>query len=460
MLKDKKSSVTLAGLTALVTAGAVAVPLIAYAASTREDRSAEVAAAIDGGTAKNVILLIGDGMGDSEITIARNYAVGAAGRLSLDTLPLTGAYTTYSVQQGTNNPDYVPDSASTGTAWATGNKTYDGGVAVDTNGVSVPNLAEIAKAAGYKTGNVSTAAIQDATPAVQESHVTSRSCFGPERTSTTCPTNATENGGAGSISEQIANGTLDVVLGGGASSFQEVIKAGPYVGMTVEQSAKAQGFSVAKTQAEALAIPQGRNTRVLGLFAEGNLDLEFAPLPAVVGGTGPAQRCVTNPDRPSTQPKLDLLTSEAIKGLDKKAKASRNGKGFFLQIEGASIDKQDHAANLCGQIGENLAFDRSVKAALDFQKKNPDTLVIVTADHAHTSQIANPNSGPGAQATVLTADDQPMTVNYGTAPVGSSQQHTGAQVRVAAGGPQAANVVGVTDQTDLFFTMRRALGLG
>ncbi|WP_251275881.1 alkaline phosphatase, partial [Enterobacter hormaechei] len=66
---------------------------------------------------------------------------------------------------------------------------------------------------------------------------------------------------------------------------------------------------------------------------------------------------------------------------------SRNEKGFFLQVEGASIDKQDHAANPCGQIGETVDLDEAVQKALEFARKDGNTLVIVTADHAHASQI-------------------------------------------------------------------------
>ena len=78
----------------------------AIASRTHEDRTTDVRRAVEGGTAKNVIMFLGDGMGDSEITIARNYAVGAAGRLNMDSLPLTGAYTTYAVKKGTLS---VPD---------------------------------------------------------------------------------------------------------------------------------------------------------------------------------------------------------------------------------------------------------------------------------------------------------------------------------------------------------------
>ncbi len=68
--------------------------------SNREDQVESLRRAIEGGRAKNVIMFLGDGMGDSEITIARNYQVGANGRLWMDSLPLTGEYTTYALQEG------------------------------------------------------------------------------------------------------------------------------------------------------------------------------------------------------------------------------------------------------------------------------------------------------------------------------------------------------------------------
>ena len=80
------------------------------------NRTANVQAAVQNGRAKNVILFLGDGMGDSEITIARNYQVGANGRLAMDSLPMTGAYTTYALSESNpDQPDYVTDSAASGT---------------------------------------------------------------------------------------------------------------------------------------------------------------------------------------------------------------------------------------------------------------------------------------------------------------------------------------------------------
>src|SRR5262245_350059 len=112
--------------TALIAAAALTTSRVATRPNSNDD-SNDLRRAIDGGRAKNVILFLGDGMGDSEITVARNYQVGANGRLWMDTLPLTGEYTTYALQE--SNPsliDYVTDSAASGTGWATGFKTSNG----------------------------------------------------------------------------------------------------------------------------------------------------------------------------------------------------------------------------------------------------------------------------------------------------------------------------------------------
>ena len=101
-----------------------------------------------------------------------------------------------------------------------------------------------------------------------------------------------------------------------------------------------------------------------------------------------------------------------------------------------------------------------MRAALRFAKKDGHTTVIVTADHGHTSQIVETGTNtPGLTTTLRTADGAPMTLSYGTAPAGGSQEHTGTQVRIAGYGPRAANVVGLTDQTDLFGTIAGALRL-
>jgi alkaline phosphatase len=134
-------------------------------------------------------------------------------------------------------------------------------------------------------------------------------------------------------------------------------------------------------------------------------------------------------------------------------------KGFFLQVEGASIDKQDHAANACGQIGETVDLDAAVQVALAYAKEHGDTLVIVTADHAHSSQIVEEGTkAPGLAIALTTKDGSVMDVSYGNSE-SSSQGHTGAQLRVAAYGPGAGNFAGLIDQTDMFYIIRDALSL-
>ncbi|SOC86832.1 alkaline phosphatase [Curtobacterium sp. 314Chir4.1] len=458
-------------LGAALIAGAVALPGAAEAVGQLTlnqhggaqravgDQTQAVRKAIKNADAKNVILLIGDGMGDSEITIARNYQYGAAGRLpGLDALPLTGSYTTYSlVKDGVNKgkPDYVTDSAASGSAWATGTKTYDGAISVDIDGKPQQTILETAKANGLRTGDVSTAEIQDATPAVQVAHVGSRSCYGPDTAA--CGADALQNGGLGSISEQLLNTRPDVTLGGGSASFQQTAKAGPYAGDTLFDQAEQRGYQVVSDAAGLAGVRKAdQKSPVLGLFTPGNFPTRYAPTTATVGGADQAAvRCTPNPARLDTGLSLASLTNKTIDLLNR----GKNGKGFFLQVEGASIDKQDHAADACGQIGETIDFDEAVQAALAFAKQDGNTLVIATADHAHSSQIVD-NTPPTSLSTALvTADGTTMKVSYGTSGAGASQQHTGTQVRIAAYGPGAANVVGLTDQTDTFFTMSESLRL-
>lgn len=444
-----------------------------------DDRSQLIADSIRNTGAKNVILLIGDGMGDSEITIARNYDKGAGGAFpGLDSLPLTGQYTHYSLGKD-GKPTYVTDSAASGSAWATGTKTYNGAVSVDIAGKDQKSLLKVAKEAGKATGDISTSEIQDATPAVQLASVTERKCYGPDETTEKCPTNALEKGGQGSISEQILTTRADLTMGGGAESFQQVAKAGEYQGKTLEVQAKERGYQMPKTAEEMNALTEANSDKpVLGLFSDGNMPVRWeGPVASKGGYLEPAATCTPNPERTNSVPKLADMTKKSIDLLQ------GNDNGFFLQVEGASIDKQDHAANPCGQIGETVDLDEATKVALDYAKENKDTLVIVTADHAHTSQVVETMTAedvqgaaddaklpqpavrdaiyPGLTRVLRTKDGSDMTVSYGTSDNmdAMDQGHTGSQLRVAAYGPSAANVVGLTDQTDMYFTISRALGL-
>ena len=421
------------------------------------DQTDAIRASLNNKQAKNVILLIGDGMGDSEITAARNYAEGAGGFFKgIDALPLTGQYTHYALNKKTGKPDYVTDSAASATAWSTGVKTYNGALGVDIHEKDHQTILELAKSAGLATGNVSTAELQDATPAALISHVTSRKCYGPSVTAEKCPTNALEKSGKGSITEQLLNARADVTLGGGAKTFAETATAGEWQGKTLREQAQARGYQLVNDATSLAAISQANQDKpLLGLFSEGNMPVRWEGPKATYHGNidKAAVTCTPNPKRDSSVPTLAQMTDKAISLL------SSNEKGFFLQVEGASIDKQDHAANPCGQIGETVDLDEAVQKALEFAKKEGNTLVIVTADHAHSSQIIPPETkAPGLTQALNTNDGAVMVMSYGNSEE-ESMEHTGTQLRIAAYGPHAANVVGLTDQTDLYYTMKAALGL-
>ncbi|MDT5336706.1 MAG: alkaline phosphatase [Mycobacterium sp.] len=447
------------------------------------DQSQAIRDAVSASGAKNVILLIGDGMGDSEITLARNYDKGAAGFFTgLDALPLTGQYTTYALQKN-GKPNYVTDSAASATGWSTGTKTYNGALGIDVKDAPHETILELAIAQGRATGDITTSEIQDATPAALFSHITERDCYGPKETAEDCTREALENGGPGSVTEQLLAVRPDITMGGGAETFAQTANGGEYRGKTLEVQAKERGFQIVRTASELNGIAKAdKDAPLLGLFADGNLPVSWTGPAAVRQGyLQPAAKCADNPERGTEVPQLAAMTKKSIELLSGSAKG--HDKGFFLQVESASIDKRDHAADPCGQIGETVAFDEAVQQALEFAKKDGNTLVIATADHAHTSQIVENVTEddlrgvaedaklpmervrdivyPGLTRKLTTADDAEMTVNYGSSTdvAVQDQPHTGTQLRIAAFGPRAANVVALTDQTDLFFTMTDALGL-
>jgi alkaline phosphatase/streptomycin-6-phosphatase len=371
----------------------------------------------------------------------------------MDALPLTGEYTTYALQERDPTlPDYVTDSAASGTAWATGRKTSNGRIATTAGSDSdLTTILEIAQARGLRTGDITTAELTDATPAVLASHVASRTCQGPTDMAA-CPQDRRSAGGPGSIAEQLIAHDVDVLMGGGAARFEQQEMDD---GRLPIQEALAHGYRVIGSAAGLPLVMPGQ--KLLGLFAVGNMTTEWSGEEALPYPANVSKPQVCREDhRPIGEPSLAEMTAKALQQLDRGT-----GPGFFLQVEGASIDKQDHNANPCGQIGETIAFDRAVKIGVDFARAHPDTLLIVTADHGHTSQIVpvptDTDHPTGVLSVLLTHDQAPMAIMYGTNSYHRSMEHTGTQVRIAAMGPQAANVVGITDQSDLFRMMLRAL---
>lgn len=520
MSKHKALKGAIAAVASVATLGALAAPALAAdttyspngkpVAELAKHGGAQRIATIGNKNAKNVILFLGDGMGDSEITVARDYLKGANGHFDgLDAVGQpsafgdvqagTGQYTTFSVGNGSKdsavgkdddgklvaNPNPgkltpVTDSSASGSAWATGTKTYNNAVDVDIYGNPQLNLFELAKAAGKATGNVTTAEIQDATPAVLESHSSERACYGPQGKTDGTSNNASkqclinqlkENGGIGSISEQLLDTRADVTIGGGSKYFRQTVQGGEYKGKTVWEQAKEMGFQTVENDPAAMNALQYKDGQpVLALMSDGNMPTKFNPSKAT--DKDPAKDanptvCTPNADWLGNQgSSLKDMTKKALDLLNDNPNGQKNG--FFLQVEGASIDKQDHAGNACGQIGETDDFDQAIAYAM----QNVDltnTLVIVTADHAHTSQILNAQPAYALSTVLKTADGNNMVVSYGTAQDdsrdadggynGGDMEHTGTQLRIAASGPGAQRVIGLTDQTDNFYTIAGALGL-
>ena len=520
MSKHKALTGAIAALASVATLGALAAPALAAdatyspngksVAELAQHGGAQRIAAIGNKKAKNVVLFIGDGMGDSEITVARDYLKGANGHFDgLDAVGQpsalgdvqagTGQYTTFSVGNGSKdsavgkdddgklvaNPNPgkltpVTDSSASGSSWVTGTKTYNNAVDVDVYGNPQLNLFELAKAAGKATGNVTTAEIQDATPAVLESHSSERACYGPQGKTDGTSNNASkqclinqlkENGGIGSISEQLLDTRADVTIGGGSKYFRQTVQGGEYAGKTVWEQAKEMGYQTVENDPAAMnALEYKEGQPVLALMSDGNMPTKFNPSKATA--QDPAKDanptvCTMNDKWLGNQgSSLADMTKKALDLLE--ANPASDANGYFLQVEGASIDKQDHAGNACGQIGETDDFDQAIAYAM----KNVDltnTLVIVTADHAHTSQILNAQPAYALSTVLKTADGNNMVVSYGTAEAdsrdedggynGGDMAHTGTQLRIAASGPGAQRVIGLTDQTDNFYTIANTLGL-
>ncbi|ABK05636.1 Alkaline phosphatase (plasmid) [Arthrobacter sp. FB24] len=491
-------------LSMLTSTAAVAAVLTAVAVS------APATAAPEGnnGRTKNVIYLLGDGMGRTHVTAGRERFYGAAGKLAMETLPAQGYVSTYAVEKNSGQPgqtDFKPnlvtDSASAATAWASGVKTYNAALGVDAKGAVVPTMMELAKKAGYRTGNVSTAEITDATPASQMSHSLARGCQGPVYSAAACQDTSitgtplpTSDVRVTPIADQIArNGTADVIFGGGLSRFDA----------TDETALKEQGYSVlgsvsSQIPATRADLNGAAGEKVFGLFNKGNLTVEKAKQ--------------DNPAAPQAQePSLPEMTKKAIELLDKKKEKDSKGDGFYLQIEGALIDKRSHANDAAQALEEIKAFDDSVAAALDFAKKDGNTLVIVTADHetggfsviekgsftnaeaagppanvdsgntANSSTPTRPGgnvkdptrssgiiNGAGAAdpknfgpATFRTPND-PAEVKDGSKEASLwlnylSGNHTGADVPVYAYGSGSEQLQGSVDNTDLFDIVGNAL---
>lgn len=276
---------------------------------------------------KNVIMMIGDGMGIGQIEIARLLEKGKEGNLFIQSLPHVALVQSWAA----NN--FVPDSASAGTALATGMKTDNKMVGMTPDGQPVDSILDKFKQNGKKVGVISGNPVTDATPASFVASVKTR-YEQPE------------------IARQLLSNEVDVILGGGARYFGEKKQKGP----DLIPKFKEKGYGYATTRDEMLSLTDSE--KVLGLFHSSYMNYI-------------QDREEVN----SQEPSLFEMTKFAIDVL------SKSKQGFFLMSEGARIDHAAHAADIPGVWKELVDFDQAVEYAVNWAEKDGNTLVIVVADH-------------------------------------------------------------------------------
>ncbi|WP_428668595.1 alkaline phosphatase [Runella sp.] len=269
-------------------------------------------------TPKNIILLIGDGMGLAQM---HTGLIANHGQLHMALFKYLGLMQTQPAET------FITDSAAAGTAIATGYKTKNGIIGMDATLVSRPSIAFAAKQKGKKCAIISSGPITDATPAVFYAHQPKRS-----------------------MQEEIAMDFLkepmDILAGGGTKYFfDRKDKA------NLGDSLKARQFGVIRTYAE-ISNPN-KAERFVVLDDQAGISFEK--------GRGNF---------------LPLTVKESMNHFQKTA-----AKGFFIMAEGAQIDYAGHANNTEYVVNEVLDFDRAVGEALRFADQDGQTLVIVTADH-------------------------------------------------------------------------------
>ena len=358
-------------------------------ASRRRGRATTVAPA-----AKNVILLLGDGLGLATRTAARALARGythgkADGRLAMDTMEATGLVMTSALNA------FVTDSAPGMSSYVTGHKAANNmeGVYPDNTwperrpgesdtpaeGLAIFDnprteylgaLLRRTRGDGFAVGIVTTADVTDATPGANAVHTSNRS--------------ASAGIAARFLDERAING-ISVLMGGGRCRFvpmAEGSSCGRDDGRDLLGDFTRAGFTAVSNRTELLALGKGPAAppALLGLFRTSHMSVAFDK----VGAGRYSDDLVGDRAKPlRDQPMLEEMTAAALATLSAHAP-----KGFYLMVEGASIDKQEHAVDAERAIWDTIEFDRAVAVALAFargtntdQDPDNDTLVIVTADH-------------------------------------------------------------------------------
>lgn len=355
--------------------------------------------------AKNIILLISDGMSLSQVSSYRLLKGGPNERIAVDKFPISGIVLTHSQDA------IVTDSASSATAFSTGKKTNNGALGLDQDNQVLENFTEIIDKYGYVSSLISTSEITHATPAAYASHVDLR-------------------WKTDEISLQMMDSDVMTILGGGRHFFMpEEIggKRSDEVNL-LEEIKTSHTILTKKTDMD--NFDHSYKGKVVGLFAD------------------EALRDTDTPENHSLEPTSSEMLNFALKRSEQFNSSGCNG--FFVMVEGSQVDWAGHANNLDYLKREMEDFDEAVRTALDFAKNNQETLVIVTADHETGGLLIEP-----ATPTNYTSPEVKFSFNTG---IGYGS-HTGVPVPVYAYGPGAINFTGTLDNTDIFYAMIEALDL-
>jgi len=304
---------------------------------------------VETGFAKNVIIMIPDGMSHDGVTLARwVYNDGEA--LYMDSIA-SGLVSTH------NADTAIADSAPAGTAMATGYKTQDKLIGVKPTATTLEgakpveageelapaaSILEAAKLSGKAVGIVATSEIQHATPADFSTHTIHRNMYTV-------------------IGEQQVYQGMDVVLGGGRDYLLEDTTGTTNPqnktridGENMQEAIKASGYNYVTTRSDMMKVTSGK---LWGAFTGKAMSKDLV--------------------KATEEPSLSEMTSKAIELL------SKDKEGFFLMVEGSQVDWAAHGNQTVGLISEIKAFDDAVGVALAYAKSNKDTLVIVASDHGN-----------------------------------------------------------------------------
>ena len=346
--------------------------------------------------AKNVILLIGDGMSISQISAYRLLNGGPNSRISVDEFPYSGIVLTHSEDA------IITDSASSATAYSTGYKTNNTYLGLDSEKNNLENLTETLDRYGFVSSLLATSEITHATPAAFVAHVDLR-------------------WKTDEISSQMMNSSVATLLGGGRHFFLPKEMGGKREdGRNLLEEVKAS-HTLLTTKDEMFNFDQNTSGRVFGLFADEHI------------------RNIETPDNHALEPSLSEMLEFAV---NRSEHFIDNGcKGFFIMAEGSQVDWAGHVNNLEYLRREMHDLDSAVESALKYAMERKDTLVVVTSDHETGGLLIEP-------ANPVDYSGNEVKFSFNTA-VGRGS-HTGVPVPVYAYGPGAQHFTGTLDNTDIY----------